>query len=120
MKQTLLSLIPGTQGYAVGKVYEGIYHNYPLAAMNFRDVNQTFEVTRDAIDQLHGLSNLPWVQDVVRRIAYILAKLQGWIDNNDLYDNKDAEVFMDAFSAHWEEYTGMLAELDKEQIPNAG
>src|SRR5699024_4027205 len=31
----LSDLIPGTLSYSIGKVYEGIYNDYPLAEMNF-------------------------------------------------------------------------------------
>ena len=118
MKQSILSLIPGTHGYALGKVYEGVYSNYPLAELNFKEIMSTHTATKEALDKQYGLSSLPGAADVVRRIDYILSRLQSWVDQKALFKNDDAEVFLDAFSGHWEEYILMLKELDEENRPH--
>src|SRR5699024_1759232 len=78
----LSDLIPGTLSYSIGKVYEGIYNDYPLAEMNFAKIKQTIDIIKIEIIKRYGkLSTLQGLNDVIRRIDYILQKVDSWIKN---------------------------------------
>ena len=51
---------------------------------------------------------------MIRRIDYILQKVDGWIQNKQLLNNDDAEVFLDSFSDRFKELEEMLTEIDEE------
>lgn len=116
-KPTLTSLIPGTFGYYCSKVYEGIYNPYPLAQMNFDSLKKVYESIKEEIESRYGINNLTGLADVVRRIDYILNRIETWLKDSQLLKNNDAEVFMDAFSSHFDEFRIMLKELDDDK-PN--
>lgn len=110
----LSDLIPGTMSYSIGKVYEGIYNDYPLAEMNFGEIKRTIDVLKNEIIKRYGnLSALQGLNDVIRRIDYILQKVGGWIQNKQLLINDDAEVFLDSFSDRFKELEEMLIEIDE-------
>jgi hypothetical protein len=111
----LSDFIPGTFSYSIGKVYEGIYNDYPLAEMNFSEIKRTIDVVKNEIIKRYGkLSALQGLNDVIRRIDYILQKVDGWIQNKQLLNNDDAEVFLDSFSDRFKELEEMLSEIDQE------
>ena len=110
----LSDLIPGTLSYSIGKVYEGIYNDYPLAEMNFNEIKRTIDVVKNEIIKRYGkISTLQGFNDVIRRIDYILQKVDGWIQNKQLLNNDDAEVFLDSFSDRFKELEEMLTEIDE-------
>ena len=113
-KATLTSLIPDSISYYCSKVYEGIYNPYPLAQMNFNSLKKVYESVKDELNIRYGISNLSGLADTVRRIDYILMRIETWLETNQLLSNSDAEVFMDAFSSHFDEFKTMLKELDDE------
>ena len=111
----LTDLIPGTMSYSISKVYEGIYNDYPLAEMNFSEIKKTIDTIKDEIIKRYGkLSALQGLNDVIRRIDYILQKVENWIQSDQLLNNDDAEVFLDSFSDRFKELEGMLSEIDEE------
>ncbi len=111
----LSDLIPETLSYSIGKVYEGIYNDYPLAEMNFAQIKRTIDVIKNEVIKRYGkLSALQGLNDVIRRIDYILQKVEGWIKNKQLLNNDDAEVFLDSFSDRFKELEEMLTEIDDE------
>jgi hypothetical protein len=111
----LTDLIPRTMSYSIGKVYEGIYNDYPLAEMNFSEIKRTINAVKDEIIKRYGkVSALQGVNDVIRRIDYILLKVDNWIQNKQLLNNDDAEVFLDSFSDRFNELKGMLKEIDED------
>jgi hypothetical protein len=111
----LTDMIPGTMSYSIGKVYEGIYNDYPLAEMNFSEIKRTINEVKDEITKRYGkLSALQGLNDVIRRIDYILLKVSYWIQNKQLLNNEDAEVFLDSFSDRFKELETMLNEIDEE------
>lgn len=111
----LTDLIPGTMDYSIGKVYEGIYNDYPLAEMNFSEIKGTIDTIKGEVIKRYGkLSALPGFNDVMRRIDYILLKIEEWIQNKKLLNNSDAEVFLDSFSDRFNELSEMLNEIDEE------
>jgi hypothetical protein len=101
--------------YSISKVYEGIYNSYPLAEMNFSIIKSTIDSIKTELEKRYGkLSALPGVEDVIRRIDYIIKRMDGWVNENNLLNNNDAEVFMDSFSDRFEELEEMLREIDEE------
>jgi hypothetical protein len=111
----LIDLIPGTMSYSIGKVYEGIYNDYPLVEMNFSEIKRTINAVKEEITKRYGkLSALQGLNDVIRRIDYILLKVDYWIQNKQLLNNDDAEVFLDSFSDRFKELEEMLNEIDEE------
>lgn len=113
--EKLTALIPGTMSYSVGKVYEGVYNDYPLAAMYFSEIKRTMDALKEEITKRFGkLSALQGLNDVIRRIDYILTKVDFWIQNKQLLNNDDAEVFLDSFTDRFKELEGMLNEVDEE------
>lgn len=50
----------------------------------------------------------------LKNIFYILDKIQNWYDNNELLNNKDAEIFMIAFDKEFDDLEIMLKEIDEE------
>ena len=111
----LKDLVPNDFSYCIGKVYEGIYNNYPLAEMNFTRIKETHESIKSAIDKRYtSYKALESVEDVVRRIDYIIIKMETWIKNKELHKNSDAEVFMDSFNERFKELEEMLLEIDEE------
>ena len=113
--EKLSDLIPATLSYSIGKVYEGIYNNYPLAEMNFSEIKRTIDIVKTEIIKRYGkLSALQGLNDVIRRIDYILQKVENWIQSKHLLNNDDAEVFLDSFSDRFKELKKMLNEIDNE------
>ena len=111
----LCDLIPGTMSYSIGKVYEGIYNDYPLAEMNFSLIKKTVDcIKSEIIKRYCKLSTLQGLNDVVRRIDFILQRVDTWIQNKELLNNDDAEVFLDSFSDRFKELEEMLKEIDEE------
>ena len=111
----LSDLIPGTMSYSFGKVYEGIYNDNPLAEMNFSIIQSTIDAVKNEIIKRYGkISALEGLSDVIRRIDYILLKVDNWIKNKQLLNNEDAEVFLDSFSDRFKELEKMLHEIDEE------
>ncbi|WP_439182247.1 hypothetical protein [Carboxylicivirga taeanensis] len=101
--------------YSISKVYEGIYNSYPLAEMNFSIIKSTIESVKEQIIKRYGkISALQGVEDVIRRIDYILERMNVWISEDNLLNNYDAEVFMDSFSDRVVELETMLKEIDEE------
>ncbi|MCA0153758.1 hypothetical protein [Winogradskyella vincentii] len=111
----LTDLVPGSFSYSVGKVYEGVYNHYPLVEMNFSIIKETTQIIKTEIINRYGkIEALSGLSDVIRRIDYIIEKLEKWIENDNLLNNNDAEVFLDSFSDRFKELEEMLFEIDKE------
>jgi hypothetical protein len=111
----LSDLVPGTMGYSIGKVYEGIYNDHPLAEINFFLIKNTIDKIKEEIIKRYGkLEALQGLNELIRRIDYILQKVENWIQNKQLINNDDAEVFLDSFSDRFKELEDMLKEIDDE------
>lgn len=111
----LSDLIPETMSYSIGKVYEGIYNDYPLTEMNFSEIKRTIDAVKNEIIKRYGkLSALQGLNEIVRRIDYIILKVDNWIKSKQLLNNDDAEVFLDSFSDRFKELEEMLHEIDEE------
>lgn len=111
----LSDIIPGTMDYYIGKLYEGVYGNYPLVEMHFNLIKQTIDKVKDEIIQRYGkISTLQGLDDLLRKIDYIIHKIGNWIQHSQLLNNGDAEVFLDSFADRMKELIGMLNEIDEE------
>jgi hypothetical protein len=114
-KSKLIDLVPNSFGYSIGKVYEGLYNGYPLAEMNFNLIKETIDSIKKEIEKRYGkLSALQGLNDTIRRIDYIIQRLDNWIKNKKLMQNDDAEVFLDSFGDRFKELEEMLKEIDRE------
>ncbi|MEN5053859.1 hypothetical protein [Sphingobacterium kitahiroshimense] len=115
MSNKLVNFIPETFSYSISKIYEGIYNDYPLVNVNFNMVKETISKIKLELEKRYGkLSNLSGLWDVLRRIDFILAKLEHWLQSANLKDNYDAEVFLDSLSDRLKELKEMLEEIDRE------
>ena len=114
--KSLKSMIPNTFDYHVGKVYQGIYSHYDLTLNNFESVRDTCNAIKAEIDSRYGLKSLSGAQDTIRKIDYILNKIELWIGENKIVKNNDAEIFMDAFQSNFNELVEMLDEMDRGDV----
>lgn len=111
----LADLIPHDLHYSIGKVYEGIYNDYPLAEMNFRMLKNAYEnIKGEIIKRYNTLDALSGVKLQVEKLDFILSRLEGWLNAKQLHKNKDAEIFMDGFDDRFKELEEMLKEIDVE------
>lgn len=113
---TLKSLIPTDFSYSVSKVYTGIYSDYPLTKMNFGNIKDTCEALKSEIDNRYSLNSLTGASITFQQIDYVLSKIEQWISSGNIVENKDAEVFMDAFKTYFNELEEMLDEMDSGKV----
>lgn len=108
-------LVPDGFSYSISKIYEGVYSNYPLAQMNFDSVKETFEEIKNRIDERYGsYEELSGVKVVVDKINYVLQRLESWFNSKGIYENNDAEIFVDALNDRFKELFKMIDEIDEE------
>ena len=110
----MLSLIPETHSYHVSKVYDGLYHHNPLAKVNTHYIHDYYTKIKDElsvqIENWHDqISALALETD---ELDYIFGRLISWADNDALLDNRDARVFLEAFTGHFKKLRDILASLD--------
>lgn len=111
----LIDLIPITLNYSISKIYEGIYNNYPLTEQNFKEIKNTIDKLKKEINNRYGnISSLQGINDIIRRIDYIIQKLDGWITNDQLLNNYDAEIFIDSLFDRFKDLDKILNEIDNE------
>jgi len=111
----LTDLVPNDLHYSIGKVYEGIYNNYPLAEMNFGLLKNAYKnIKAEIIKRYNTLDALSVVKLQIEKLDYIISRLENWIQSNQLHQNKDAEIFMDGFDDGFKELEEMLKEIDVE------
>jgi hypothetical protein len=115
-EKKMTSLIREDLSYAMSKISDGIYNNYPLVEMNFKTIKNTFGSIKEEAIKRYGDIHISkqGLDDVLRRIEYIVQRVEGWIVDGQLYNNKDAEVFLDSLSDRFDELDDMLKELDEE------
>jgi len=105
-------LIPNGHEYCVSKIYEGIFGNYALTKQCFDEVKRNCEIIKQEFDRRCPPGEFFGIDDVFRKIDYILARLEKWIEDDELYENKDAEIFMHSFRGCFQELQEMLDEMD--------
>lgn len=111
----LTDLVPNNFNYNIGKVYQGIYNNNPLAEMNFDLIKDAYDnIKAGIIKRYTSLDALSGVKLQVEKLDYIISQLDNWIQANELHQNKDAEVFMDGLNDRFKELEEMLKEIDFE------
>lgn len=115
MGNTLVSFIPQNYEYYLSKIYEGIFSNDELASQNFNEVKRVYTNIKNGIIQRYGsIEALSGTKLLIEKIDYTLGKLEKWINDDRLNDNKDAEVFLDAFVGYFKELKKMISEIDDE------
>jgi len=111
----LIDLIPKNFNYHLEKLYEGIFKNYPLIEINFKMIKESYEkIKNEIIKRYTSLDALEGVKFTCEEIDYTLTKIEGWIKNNNFYNNKDAKLFLDNFKFNFNEFIVILREIDKE------
>ena len=111
----LTDLVPNNLDYNIGKVYEGIYNNHPLAEMNFGLLKSYYEnIKGEIIKRYNTLDALSGVKLQVEKLDYIVSRLEEWIKAKQLHNNKDAEVFIDGFNDRFKELEELIREIDIE------
>ena len=111
----LSDMFSGSIENSIGKVYEGIYNDYPLANFHLTEIQSTIDLLRkEIIDRYGKLSALQGLNDVIRRIDYILLKVENWIEQKQLLNNEDAEVFLDSLADRIKELEEMVRDIDEE------
>jgi len=117
----LTDLVPNNLHYSIGKVYEGIYSDNPLAEINFGLIKNAYEnIKTEIIKRYNTLDSLSGVKLQVEKLDFILSRLDGWINAKQLHNNKDAEIFMDGFNDRFKELEEMLKEIDIKFIAVVG
>lgn len=114
--EKISDLIPKDIGYQLSKVYEGVYSNHSLAPISFAVIKETIVQIKEAIRNKYGkIETLPGLFEVIRKMDYIINKIDGWQQEKKLFENSDAEVFLDSFSVRLEELKIMLKEIDDDK-----
>lgn len=110
----IADLIKGIH-YSASKISEGIYRSYPLTTSNLKTLESKINSIKEEVVKRYGsLDALDGLYETIMRIDYILEKLGNWIKNNELHENKDAEIFMDSFFVRFGELKKELEEIDRE------
>jgi hypothetical protein len=102
-------------------------YSIQLIKRGYSDVNRAFQAegslkivsskikeVEEELKKRYKSSTPESVEYTLKNIYYILEKVQKWYDNNELINNKDAEIFMIAFDKEFEELEDMLKEIDTE------
>jgi len=111
----LMSLIPENFAYSLSKVYEGYTSNNALAELCFNELITCYTEIKDGIIERYGsIDALHSVEHITDKLDYIILRLQGWISDENLHNNKDAEIFLDGFKYSFDELKELLIEIDKE------
>jgi hypothetical protein len=112
MVNTFQSLVPNDYNYALGKLYEGIARDYPLARMNFDRIKETHAKIQHELAARYGSIQAAPGSELVNSINYILDRFTGWFNQKNVAGNEDAYVFRDALDFHSQELFEVLKELD--------
>lgn len=111
----LNDLIPNNLPYYITKVNEGIYNNHPLAEMNFRHLENSYEkIKSELIKRYNTLDVYPGVKLQVKKLDLIFSRIDEWIKNKNLHKNTEAEIFMSSLYEKYKELGQMLKEIDDE------
>ena len=112
-RQSLISLIPNTYTYSLGKLHEGIARDYPLADMNLNTLKQTHAAINQELIARYGSLQAAPGGDSALQIVYILDRFTLWLKQRDLAGNDDAYVFLTALEKHGDDLFDVLRELDE-------
>lgn len=115
LNMRLVDIIPDTWKYDINKIYEGVYNNHPLAKIHFNIICEIYDNLKKGIIERYGsINSFSGVSEIVRKIDYIIKKLENWILKNELVNNYDAEVFLDCLVYRFSEFKEILIEIDDE------
>lgn len=111
----LADLIPPQWDYAKGKVFEGIWSNYPLAKSCFEELGEGLEKIKAALNERYNsYEALQGIKEHFVKIDHCVERISQWFKENKIHGNKDAEIFMDAFGQYADKLFEMLKELDED------
>jgi hypothetical protein len=107
-------LIPANYNYELGKLYEGIARDYPLASMNLNLLKQAHADIQAALIARYGSLRAAPGDDVTSSIIYLLDRFTLWVNQKRLAGNEDAYVFHHSLDCRSQELFELLRELDNQ------
>lgn len=113
MSDKLNALIPPNHGYMISKLYEGVWNNYPLAAMNLSSLQESVVEISDGISKRYGSLKAAGIDHEIDKINYLVQKITLWIDNKQLHNNMDAEIFIDCLDLQLQNLYSVVRDIDK-------
>ena len=100
-------------GYNIEKLIQGCTTDYTLTFINMKELSSTFQKSLDEVMQIYPtLEMLPGLYQCSDDIKYILARLEGWLDERSFRGNRDVLIFLETLSTKLDEYRSMLAEIE--------
>lgn len=115
------------QDESLYSIVSNLNYSIQLIKRGYSDVNRYFQAegslkivtskiteVEEELKKRYKNSTPESVEYTLKNIYYILEKVQKWYENNELLNNKDAEIFMIAFDKEFEELEDMLKEIDEE------
>lgn len=112
---------------ALKEMIVGADRNIQLIYRGIRDVDRKFQGEwgisgiKNTLDEIRielntrYNNNLPsGISEVFRLTDYIIARFNEWWTENNLIENKDAEIFLDSLERQLDELKEMLIEIDEE------
>ena len=113
--QRLRALIRDNMHYEFSKLHEHIFHDYPLAEMNFKNIRSAAKQIKDGIiERYFSLSALQGAEDTLNTIDYIINRLEQTLIKTKIEDKFELRIFVDSLQKNFEELLEMVEEIDKE------
>jgi len=105
IKDSLIQLID-SMSYSIGKLSSSFLISREIVDIDFYDIKHIIEEIKLKVgNNFEGEG----FKDIFRRIDYILSRLEEWIQNEKIYENLDAEIFLDSFSDRLRELKSILS-----------
>lgn len=91
---------------------DAIHSNKPVADLGISVVSEALSACKtELLDRYHN--SLPAsVSESYRMLEHILTKFSAWNESGILFNNIDAEMFLDSYKMHVEELKSILVEID--------
>ena len=112
----LTELIPETYSYLFEKLGDGFFDRDKLpfakAALNSL-VGITKKVNAEVESRFKGGMNaMSGLSILLTDMEYEASRISGWIEGNQLFQNKDAKVFIHAYATDFEKFIEIVGEVD--------
>ena len=111
----LQELISDQYGYFIKNVGEGVYTDKQgIAKASLATLVGMTDNVKKEVPNVYkgGLSALSGLEICLNDMDFIAQRLQGCIDNGQILNNKDAAVFVYAYSHHFKDLLVMLKGID--------
>tara|TARA_R110002050_G_scaffold300768_1_gene472374 strand:- start:5262 stop:6185 length:924 start_codon:yes stop_codon:yes gene_type:complete len=113
-KSMKLSTIIDNLNYPTQLIYRGISNNHPLADSGLKEIKRKLDNLKAELAKRYGTDIPASINDIFRILYYIIGRIQNWLANQEIYNNLDAEVFMDSMGNQLSELAEILKEIDIE------